>query len=241
MEDTHLISLLKDEPSFIACVFDGHGGDQVAHFCKASFKEILQQALHSCNNDVAVALRSAFASADALVKHINISETVGSTALVSVITKERVWFANAGDSMTMGSVNGAPVLFSVEHKVEHEKERIIAEGGYITYWDGVARVNGTLNVARAIGDHYIKKHVNSTPFVRSCKSADLDYILLASDGVWDVLKTKELFTIIQRAREYDMADYAKIAAEQIVKYAVDRGSTDNITVVIVPLDQIFPR
>ena len=231
MEDTYVVSPLKSPCSFMVGVFDGHGGDEVAKICRENFKEVLQQSLVTYTHDINIAIRAAFADADSLVKQLGASSTVGSTAVIAIVTKDRIWFANAGDSMAMAVVYGQPMLFSSEHKVENEKDRIKAEGGYITYWDGVARVNGTLNVSRALGDYYLKKHVNSDPFLKSCKLSEVSYFLLASDGIWDVMSCQDIHAIVSRIG----LENTKDAADAVVKVAVERGSTDNITVVLVPL------
>ena len=66
--------------------------------------------------------------------------------------------ANAGDSRTILSVNGDCVEMSEDHKPDNEKEkaRITKAGGFVS--DG--RINGNLNLSRAIGDMEYKKGEN---------------------------------------------------------------------------------
>jgi hypothetical protein len=68
-----------------------------------------------------------------------------------------------------------------------------------------------------------------------------ELLLLASDGLWDVLSNQEATDLalrsIKRAREKGASRKAaaRVAATVLTKAAVDRGSRDNITVVIIDL------
>jgi hypothetical protein len=68
-----------------------------------------------------------------------------------------------------------------------------------------------------------------------------EILLLASDGLWDVLSNQDATDLalrsIKRAREKGASRKAaaRVAATVLTKAAVDRGSRDNITVVIIDL------
>ncbi|KAL2322560.1 hypothetical protein Fmac_026939 [Flemingia macrophylla] len=72
----------------------------------------------------------------------------GSTTCVAVIRGEKLVVANAGDSRCVLSRKGQAHNLSKDHKpdLEVEKDRILKAGGFIQ----VGRVNGSLNLARAI-------------------------------------------------------------------------------------------
>lgn len=84
------------------------------------------------------------------------------------------------------------VELSRDHKPElqGEQERILKAGGFIH--DG--RVNGTLNLARAIGDKEFKRNkllpaeeqiVTAIPDINTIELSDDDeFIVLACDGIW---------------------------------------------------------
>lgn len=80
----------------------------------------------------------------------------GCTAVVALIVGKDLYVANAGDSRCVVCRNGKAIEMSLDHKPEDEEEtqRIEKAGGKITL-DG--RVNGGLNLSRAIGDHTYKK------------------------------------------------------------------------------------
>lgn len=74
----------------------------------------------------------------------------GCTANVAVLYKNTLYVANAGDSRTILCRNGEPLMLSIDHKPDliNEKNRIEKAGGFVS--DG--RVNGNLNLSRALGD-----------------------------------------------------------------------------------------
>lgn len=74
----------------------------------------------------------------------------GCTANVCLITPQKLYVANAGDSRSVFSFKGQAKEMSEDHKPDNEleKNRITKAGGEV--WEG--RVNGNLNLSRAIGD-----------------------------------------------------------------------------------------
>lgn len=79
----------------------------------------------------------------------------GCTAVVALLVERDLYVANAGDSRCVVCRNGEALEMSIDHKPEDndELERIQNAGGRVTM-DG--RVNGGLNLSRAIGDHAYK-------------------------------------------------------------------------------------
>lgn len=79
----------------------------------------------------------------------------GCTAVVAFRQGRTLYVANAGDSRCVLSRSGEVIEMSFDHKPEDEIEhtRINKAGGRVTM-DG--RVNGGLNLSRAIGDHAYK-------------------------------------------------------------------------------------
>lgn len=92
----------------------------------------------------------------------------GCTAVVALLAGNELYVANAGDSRCVVCRNGAAMDMSFDHKPEdaEELERIQKAGGRVTL-DG--RVNGGLNLSRAIGDHAYK--TVSIPFQHHHKIA----------------------------------------------------------------------
>ncbi|KAK3003079.1 hypothetical protein RJ639_019079, partial [Escallonia herrerae] len=84
--------------------------------------------------------------------HAPESDAVGSTAVVSVVTPDKIIVANCGDSRAVLCRNGAAVPLSTDHKPDRpdELDRIETAGGRVIFWD-VPRVLGMLAMSRAIG------------------------------------------------------------------------------------------
>lgn len=83
---------------------------------------------------------------------------------------------------------------------EDETRRIKALGGRVIYW-GRWRVQGVLAVSRAIGDVNLKPYVSAEPeFLTKTMTADDDlmYMVLASDGLWDVMSNQDVATFIMK-------------------------------------------
>lgn len=88
----------------------------------------------------------------------------------------------------------------IDHKPEDEpeKKRIEKAGGRVTI-DG--RVNGGLNLSRALGDHTYKKNkelelehqmITSLPDVKVLDVQDDDeFMILACDGIWNFMSSQE--------------------------------------------------
>jgi serine/threonine protein phosphatase PrpC len=168
---------------------------------------------------------------------------VGSTAVVALVGSHRVWIANCGDSRAVLSRGGVAVQVTDDHKPEREDEaeRVEKAGGQVLYWNG-HRVMGVLAMSRAIGDHCLRPYVIPEPEISVfARHARDEILLLASDGLWDVLSNQEATELalrsIKRAREKGASRKAaaRVAATVLTKAAVDRGSRDNITVVIIDL------
>lgn len=79
----------------------------------------------------------------------------GCTAVLALLKNNELFVANAGDSRCVVCRDGTALEMSLDHKPEDELEhkRITNAGGRVTL-DG--RVNGGLNLSRAIGDHAYK-------------------------------------------------------------------------------------
>ncbi|XP_013583682.1 PREDICTED: protein phosphatase 2C 3 [Brassica oleracea var. oleracea] len=186
-------------------VYDGHGCSHVATRCKERLHEIVQEeALSEKKEEWRKMMERSFTRMDnevvswgQTVMSANCRcelqtpdcDAVGSTAVVSVVTPEKIIVANCGDSRAVLCRNGKPVPLSTDHKPDRpdELDRIQKAGGRVIYWDG-PRVLGVLAMSRAIGDNYLKPYVSSEPEVTVTDRTEEDeFLILASDGLWDVV------------------------------------------------------
>ncbi|XP_044471823.1 protein phosphatase 2C 53-like isoform X2 [Mangifera indica] len=179
-------------------------------------------------------------------------ETVGSTAVVAIVCASHIIVANCGDSRAVLYRGKEPMALSVDHKPNREDEyaRIEAAGGKVIQWNG-HRVFGVLAMSRSIGDRYLKPWIIPEPEVMFISRAREDEcLILASDGLWDVMTNEEACNLArkrilvwhkknavtlpsQRGNGADPA--AQAAAEYLSNRALQKGSKDNITVIVVDL------
>uniref|UniRef100_A0A0E0LE43 protein-serine/threonine phosphatase n=1 Tax=Oryza punctata TaxID=4537 RepID=A0A0E0LE43_ORYPU len=130
--------------------------------------------------------------------------TCGSTACVAIVRNNQLVVANAGDSRCVISRNGQAYNLSRDHKpeLEAERERILKAGGYIQ----MGRVNGTINLSRAIGDIEFKQNkflspdkqmLTANPDINTVELCDDDdFLVLACDGIWDCMSSQQLVDFI---------------------------------------------
>eukprot|EP00743_Colponemidia_sp_Colp-15_P000901 GILK01000994.1.p1 GENE.GILK01000994.1~~GILK01000994.1.p1 ORF type:complete len:362 (-),score=45.61 GILK01000994.1:171-1223(-) len=173
----------------------------------------------------------------------------GCTAVVALKCGNQLIVANAGDSRCVLSRNGVAVEMSLDHKpdLETEKARIRAAGGTVSM-DG--RVNGNLNLSRAIGDMEYKRDKNlrpeeqmitAYPDIRTATLTDEDdFVVLACDGVWDVMTNQAVVDFVRERLQQNMK--LSEIVEQIFENCIapDPMNTgglgcDNMTCLIVTL------
>ncbi|PKA58960.1 putative protein phosphatase 2C 8 [Apostasia shenzhenica] len=252
---------VTEAPGFVPAhdfygVFDGHGGATVATVCRERMHVVLadltaasvegmweerwwREALAACFAKVDVEVAGATATAA-------VDGTVGSTAVVAVVGERRIVVANCGDSRAVLCRGGAAVPLSIDHKPERpdELKRVEAAGGRVINWSG-HRVMGVLSISRSIGDLCFKPFVISEPEVTVIKRTDEDeFILLASDGLWDVVSNAEACRVarhclaggtVERFPEEVRGHNADFATAVLVRLALSRGSMDNVSVVVAQL------
>ena len=136
----------------------------------------------------------------------------GCTACVALITKfNDLFVANAGDSRCVLSRKGIAYPMSFDHKPEDETEikRILLAGGDVL--DG--RVNGNLNMSRAIGDLEFKMNkslnaeeqlVIAKPDIRSTSITPNDeFLIIGCDGVWETFSNDQMVQFITSKMKSD--------------------------------------
>ncbi|XP_060570103.1 probable protein phosphatase 2C T23F11.1 isoform X1 [Ruditapes philippinarum] len=265
MEDAHcqLLSLPGDKDAMFFAVFDGHGEDQqtnpkdvkntrgakVAQYASNNlYKKIIMQPGYA-QNRIAEALKGGFLQLDHDMTQDETmkDELAGTTAISVLIKNKRLYCANVGDSRAVASVRGRADVLSHDHKPGNEAEtrRIIAAGGWVEF----NRVNGNLALSRALGDFVFKKNdkkgpdeqiVTAYPDVQErALTNDYEFIVLACDGIWDVLTNQEVIDFI-RARIAHRMEPETICEELMARCLApdcQMGGLgcDNMTVCIVCL------
>lgn len=255
-------------------VYDGHGCSHVAKKCKDRLHELVKEELQSDEaptewketmersfsrmDKEAIACKDGVFSENCKCElQTQECDAVGSTAVVAVVTTDKVIIANCGDSRAVLCRGGKAIPLSSDHKPDRPDElnRIEEAGGRVIYWDG-PRVLGVLAMSRAIGDNYLKPYVSSEPEVTvTDRTEEDDFLILASDGLWDVVsndtacgvarmclrgkvpKTKVTvdgeLTAVTGSENADKA--CSNASMLLTKLALARHSADNVSVVVINL------
>ncbi|XP_072320986.1 protein phosphatase 1G isoform X2 [Eucyclogobius newberryi] len=175
----------------------------------------------------------------------------GTTAVVALIRGKQLIVANAGDSRCVVSEHGKAVDMSYDHKPEDELElaRIKNAGGKVTM-DG--RVNGGLNLSRAIGDHFYKRNkslppeeqmISAMPDVKVLTlNEEHDFMVIACDGIWNVLSSQEVVDFVGERMKKDQSGKTRSLSsivEELLDHCLapdtsgDGTGCDNMTCMIV--------
>ena len=176
-----------------------------------------------------------------------VGPSAGCTAVCALVLDRQLVVANAGDSRCILSRNGRAIPMTNDHKPTDpaEYDRILRAGGFVA--DG--RVNGSLNLSRALGDMEYKRAtelgpeaqaVTALPEIRieQLQEGD-DFLLLACDGIWDVLTNQEAVDFVRERLQSGKTP--KEIAEEMCDYCLapdTRGcgkGCDNMSVVVVVL------
>lgn len=213
-------------------LYDGHGGRATVDFVvKALHMNLEQQLRRNPTEALAQAFRQAYLATDGQLRRQNILRS-GTTSVTCVIRtddsipspsssssssaagdtstngnkpiKKTLFTANVGDSRAVLCRAGNAIRLTIDHKASlpEEAKRITDAGGFI---GRNKRVNGVLAISRALGDHLLKENdiVSAEPYVHSTElQSDDSYIILACDGVWDVMTDQEAVEFVNDKLTY---------------------------------------
>lgn len=99
-------------------------------------------------------------------------------------------------------------------------------------------MQGSLAVSRGIGDAHLKQWVVADPDTRTLLvDPQCEFLLLASDGLWDKVDNQEAVDIARPLCISDDKASRVDACRRLVDTAVARGSTDDISVLIIQLQK----
>ncbi|XP_018517090.1 protein phosphatase 1K, mitochondrial isoform X1 [Lates calcarifer] len=256
-EDRFQVSQMTDNILYFA-VFDGHGGPEAADFCEKYMEKFIKDLVAEESN-LELVLTKAFLEVDkALAKHLHFSPNgfeasdfptdmtrallvrvpgmnAGTTATVALLRDSiELVVGSVGDSRAMLCRKGKALKLTVDHTPERkdEKERIKKAGGFIT-WNslGQPNVNGRLAMTRSIGDFDLKNMgVIAEPETKriSLHHVHDAFLALTTDGVNFIMNSQEICNIINQCND------PKEAAQRISEQALQYGSEDNSTIIVVP-------
>lgn len=177
----------------------------------------------------------------------------GSTAIVSVIDQDKIVTASIGDSTAYilifnkdGSFARAERLNTILHKADlntaeglrakviaEKKNKRIPELNSNNEW----RLGDSLGVSRAIGDTGSEDFgLSHEPDVYETTYQlppnGYGFVVAACDGLTERMSENELYNFIQLNQALEPHELAKVLVEK----AIEKGSGDNVSVIVTPLN-----
>ena len=261
MEDFHCIKQAlgkRNNLSYFA-IFDGHGGKEVASFLSVNFHHFLIDEINNIKfgindqeniNNIIECIKVAFMKIDQkILSNDNLVNDVGSTATLIIIyynnlrenffesneikeVERTLICANIGDSCGYLITKSKISLITKSHKCEDpsEVQRIRDNGGIVFQ----GRIFGKLILTRTIGDKEMKKYgVIPTPdfFTKKIEKDDL-FVIIGSDGIWDVVNEEEIFKM---GNEKELSSEA--FSKKIMDIAKKRDTRDNSSCIVIKLNK----
>ena len=238
----------NDKNQMIFEIFDGHGGDEMSTYLQNNLAQIYKQNLLLYKGNIILSLKNAFRDADDEMRNQLNIEGLGSTGTLVHVKWESendlvVYSANVGDSRVSLISPEHIIRLSYDHRTtdEKEKKRILESGVEII--DN--RINGTLMLTRIFGNYEYKnndeneedendnnKGLICEPFISKINidlNIENQFLILASDGIWDTISEEEIQKIIQN--NYDTQQICSIT----VKKCIRNEAWDNMSIFAVKL------
>lgn len=229
-------------------VYDGHGGKFVSSFLSENLHKYFINAKpenfpfgkkYICNvfDNIQNTLKN---------KHKSEARQCGSTclALIHYVAESQNYIniINVGDSRCILCRDNLAIPLTKDHKPNwpEEKRRIGLAGGSV-YFDGSDYRIKDLSVSRAVGDIDAEPYVISKPEVYKYKIEKNDkFIVMGCDGLYDCLSNQDIIDyILNEFYDENMIRINKQIniAKKLGEYAIQNGTTDNVTAVIIFFDE----
>lgn len=259
MEDAHVV-VMRENGAFFG-IFDGHGGTQCSAYVAQRLNEVLDTKGLPEDDE---AVKELALQLDKEYLDTNTPSGSTGTFVIVHPPKEggsqyQLRVGNIGDSrVLLGRADGTMVEgdgtdggLTIDHKPDNadERKRIERTGGTVQEVMGVYRVNGDLAVSRAFGDAQYKQTggpspedhpVTAAPEMFHHECGPTDFLVLVCDGISESnFPNREVVKYaaeeLQKSQANGGAVNAGAAAAAVCKRALERGSKDNLSCMIVLL------
>ena len=247
-EDKHDIIINSDNKNInnkninYFAVYDGHGGKDISKYIQENLSQYFlnKKVIYPLSKKY---VQNVFDHLQKNLRKINQAYYSGSTSLCIINYKyngdDYINVINLGDSRCILCRDNFAMPLTKDHKPQwpEEKNRITQLGGNITF-DGYDWRIKDLSVSRAFGDLDAAPFVTHRPDLFRYKLDKNDkFIVMACDGLWDVLPNQEVANFIL-SNCYDNTLKKRInlnvnIAKKVAEYALKKGSTDNITIIVI--------
>jgi serine/threonine protein phosphatase PrpC len=217
-------------------IYDGHGGEKISKY----LSEEIPYYYCSKNKNYPFSKKyheTVFKDLQTKILKLKEGNCSGSTCLLNIMYKydNELHFntVNLGDCRSVIVYkSGHSKQITTDHKPDDKIEKIRIEkiGGDV-YKDseGVFRI-GDLSLSRAFGDGDNAPYISQKPDVFYNKvTENTKYIVIACDGLWDVIENKELFALLESYK----SNNSKNLAVNLANEALEKGSYDNVSIIII--------
>jgi serine/threonine protein phosphatase PrpC len=180
---------------------------EIKDSCDMDFKELAQEAVIYANDEINQHAKA----------HPECSG-MGTTIVMSLFHKDSVILASVGDSRIYRFRKGELKQVTTDHSLVQE----MIDNGYMSEEEAINSTNRNL-ITRALGiAEDVKVDVSQEDVEKD------DIYLLCSDGLSDMVKNEDIFSILVKSR-----DDLKKASEELVDLAKENGGHDNVSVILV--------
>ncbi|MBD3231797.1 hypothetical protein GF322_03995 [Candidatus Dependentiae bacterium] len=247
-EDRDIINREWDKDIIYLGIYDGHGTSDTAEYLRNNLHSNILKIYQQTNNLIR-AINQGFSQTNKEILQDETIKNSGSCAIVAFILKDKIIIANCGDSRAVLGKNNQIIQLSNDHKINNvnEQQRIIQNNGLLNIVPATT-INpytmnshsdttyknqnwNTLAIARTFGDAMFVE----PPMPAGCIIAepeittydlqgDEEFLILASDGLWDKIKNQKIYNIIN-------LNQSKNTSEILATKARQKGSADDITVI----------
>ncbi|KAM2542209.1 hypothetical protein TB2_021669 [Malus domestica] len=234
-------------------ICDGHGGAEAARSASKLLPQIVanilldslkrERVLSVC--DASDVLRESFFQTETCMNH----HYEGCTATLLLVWTDGgdsffVQCANLGDSACVMNVDGKLIKMTEDHRISSSGERLRIQETGVPLKDGETRLCG-LNLARMLGDKFLKQQdsrFSSEPYISPVvhiNQASNAFVIMASDGLWDVISPKKAIQLVLQTKERYSMDGENLAeknANILLSEARTVRTKDNTSIIFLDFD-----
>ncbi|MFP3873295.1 MAG: Stp1/IreP family PP2C-type Ser/Thr phosphatase [Thiohalophilus sp.] len=231
-----------DKDMGLVIVADGMGGHNAGEVASEiavnSIREALHDVLHpdmhsSHSIDLGDAVREAICYAnDEINRQARENPAyngMGTTIVLNLFYDDRVISAHVGDSRGYRLRNDTLEQLTTDHSLVQE----MVDNGYLSQEEAQLSASRNL-ITRALG---IADTVDVD--VTESKVDYGDVYIMCTDGLTDLVSDEEIVSLLREHRSETDGCNLKGTTEALIALANDRGGKDNISVVLVCLQQAF--
>ena len=218
---------------YLFALFDGHQGNVAATNAAVWLHNEIQKFLKSSSDDFSKEFANSFATVNQILRKMIVKD--GCTSVAAFFKENKCYCAGVGDSRILRVKKTSQERLTTDKKpmMRDEFERLTNKSVRISY-DG--RIERKLAVSRVLGDFWCSVDPKNPdplfelPEIKQFEIDDDDIaIILACDGLWDVVTDEVAADIVRSSKSpQDAANVLRVIAFSL-------GSKDNISVIVVYL------